>query len=117
MDFPPAWYQACACGRAFSTPQAYTNHERTCRKTKKRFASALTKAKEVWESRKRRKTDAEAPAQETAGPSNLDMVPEPGPDAPFIEEVRFLPLILLPSRNKQLFARVALARRQRSLTT
>jgi hypothetical protein len=117
MDLPPAWCQTCGCGRAFSTPQAYTNHERTCQKTKKRFSSALTKAKEVWASKKRRKTEAEPPAQELAGPSNLDIVPKPVPDAPFIEEVRFLPSMLLPSRNKQLFVRVVLARRQRSLTT
>jgi hypothetical protein len=91
MDLPTAWCQTCACGRAFSAPHAYTNHERTCQRTKKRLASALVKAKELWVSKKRRKTEAKDPIQDVAGPSNLDTDPEPVPDEPVVEEVRFLP--------------------------
>jgi hypothetical protein len=54
MDLPPAWRQVCVCGRTFSVPQAYTFHQRSCQKTKKRLSSALDKAKEVWQSKKRR---------------------------------------------------------------
>jgi hypothetical protein len=57
MDLPPAWSQACACGRTFSVPQAYTCHKRSCQKTKKRLSCALEKAKEVWQAKKRRKTE------------------------------------------------------------
>jgi hypothetical protein len=38
-------------------PQAYTCHKRSCQKTKKRFSSALEKAKEVWQVKKRRKME------------------------------------------------------------
>jgi hypothetical protein len=40
--------------------QAYTYHKRSCQKTKKRLAGALEKAKEVWQTNKRRKTEAKA---------------------------------------------------------
>src|ERR1700733_7406877 len=56
MDSPSAWYQLCACGRTFGVLQAYAYHKNSCQKTKKRLASALEKAKEVWETKKRRKT-------------------------------------------------------------
>jgi hypothetical protein len=57
MELPPAWSQSCICGRTFSVPQAYTCHKRSCQKTKKRFSSALEKAKEVWQVKKRRKME------------------------------------------------------------
>ena len=57
MDLPPAWSQACICGRVFSVPQAFSCHKCSCPKLKKRFSSTLERAKEVWpgQSRKRRK--------------------------------------------------------------
>jgi hypothetical protein len=90
MDLPSTstWSQTCICGRTFLLPQAYTFHKRSCQKTKKRLASALEKAKECWQAKKRQKTEGEA-----FGPSNIDAVPEPDPDevplAP-TQEVRFL---------------------------
>ena len=39
-------------------PQAYTYHKRSCQKTKKRLSGALEKAKEVWQTKKRRKREA-----------------------------------------------------------
>jgi hypothetical protein len=57
MSLSPAWCQVCVCGRTFSVPQAYTFHKRSCQKTKKRLSSALEKAKEVWQAKKRRKTE------------------------------------------------------------
>jgi|ERR1700679_202851 hypothetical protein len=57
MDLSPAWCQVCVCGRTFSVPQAYTFHKRSCQQTKKHLSNALDKAKEVWQSRKRRKVE------------------------------------------------------------
>jgi hypothetical protein len=70
MDLPPAWSQTCVCGRAFSLPQAYTFHQRSCQKTKKRLLGALEKVKDIFQARKRRKV--ESPAHNLvaeAGPS------------------------------------------------
>jgi hypothetical protein len=58
MDLPPAWSQTCVCGRAFSLPQAYTFHQRSCQKTKKRLLGALEKAKDILQARKRRKVES-----------------------------------------------------------
>jgi hypothetical protein len=57
-DLLPAWCQVCVCSRTFSVPQAYTFHKRSCQKTRKRLSSALDKAKEVWQSKKRQKMEA-----------------------------------------------------------
>jgi hypothetical protein len=48
-------FQTCLCGRSFSVPSAFTNHSRTCGKTKKRLSCALEKAKEKWTLRKRQR--------------------------------------------------------------
>jgi hypothetical protein len=73
MDLPPAWSQTCICGRAFSLPQAYTFHQRSCQKTKKRLLGALEKARDILQARKkRRKVESVLPAQDLAaeaGPS------------------------------------------------
>jgi hypothetical protein len=72
MDLPPAWSQTCVCGRAFSLPQAYTFHQRSCQRTKKRLLGALEKAKGILQARKRRKVESVPPAQNPAeaGPSS-----------------------------------------------
>ena len=57
MDSPSAWYQVCAFGHTFSMSQAYSYHKWSCHKTKKQLASALEKAKEVWEMKKHRKVE------------------------------------------------------------
>ena len=44
----------CACGRAFTLQNAFTNHSRTCPRSKKRLSAALESAKEKWTVRKRR---------------------------------------------------------------
>jgi hypothetical protein len=66
MDLPPAWTQTCVCGRAFSVPQAYTFHQRSCQRTKKRLLGALEKVKDVLQARKRRKVDSVPLAQNLA---------------------------------------------------
>jgi hypothetical protein len=66
MDLPPAWSQICVCGRAFSAPQAYTFHQRSCQRTKKRLLGALEKAKDILQARKRRKVESVLLAQNLA---------------------------------------------------
>jgi hypothetical protein len=63
MNSPPAWFETCACGRTFSVPQALTYHKRSCNRTKKRLAVALDKAKDVWQAKKRQKTQEKTAAQ------------------------------------------------------
>ena len=46
----------CSCGRTFAQLNAYTNYHWTCKKRKKYLSSALAKAKEVWDNRKKRHT-------------------------------------------------------------
>ncbi|KAH7904506.1 hypothetical protein BJ138DRAFT_1019068 [Hygrophoropsis aurantiaca] len=56
--FPlPSFVQRCHCGRSFTHENAFTNHARTCSKTKRRVTQALSKAKELWNSRKRRRIE------------------------------------------------------------
>jgi hypothetical protein len=50
-------FEVCCCGRTFTVPQAYTFHKRSCNKTKKRLSSALDKAKDIWQAKKRRKLE------------------------------------------------------------
>ena len=74
MDLPPTWSQTCVCGRAFSVPQAYTFHQRSCQRTKKRLSGALEKVKDILQARKRRKVESVLLAQNLAngaGPSDL----------------------------------------------
>jgi hypothetical protein len=75
MDLPPAWFQTCACGRTFSLPQAYTYHKRGCQRTKKRLSGALERAREVWQAKKRQKTEKHA--SDVLASTNLDVISEP----------------------------------------
>ena len=45
----------CACGRVFTLQNAFTNHTRTCPRSKKHLSAALESAKEKWTVRKRRR--------------------------------------------------------------
>ena len=97
MDLPPAWCQVCVCGRTFSVPQAYTFHKRSCQKTKKRLSSALDKAKEVWQSKKRRKKETmQNPTAENPTVRNVAVEQESN-DVPLMlqHEVRLLMLVQL----------------------
>jgi hypothetical protein len=46
MDRDSAFSQTCFCGRTFGHSGAFSNHQRTCKKSKKRLTFALHKAKE-----------------------------------------------------------------------
>jgi hypothetical protein len=95
MDLPPAWSQTCVCGRAFSLPQAYTFHQRSCQRTKKRLLGALEKAKDILQAKKRRKVESVHPTQNPAaeaGPSSqlVDLAhPKDLPIPVVHSEVRF----------------------------
>jgi hypothetical protein len=95
MDaLPPAWCEICICGRTFALPQAYTYHKRSCQKSKKRLASALERARVVWQAKKRRKIEdkAEKEALALAGPPNImdsELVPNELPNELHPNEVRF----------------------------
>jgi hypothetical protein len=45
----------CFCGRIFEHLNAYGNHRRSCRQTKKRVSDVLDKAKERFAARKKQK--------------------------------------------------------------
>ena len=64
--------ETCICGRTFIQPSALHYHQRSCTKTKKRLAGALSKAKEAWGRKKRRilEPEPEAPSQETVDRDN-----------------------------------------------
>lgn len=47
----------CGCGRYFSHQSALTNHTRSCELSKKRLASALDKAQDVWRKRRKKKEE------------------------------------------------------------
>src|SRR3984885_13505178 len=93
MDLPPAWSQACVCGRIFLVPQAYTCHSHSCPKTKKRLSCTLGKAKEVWEAKKHRKTE-ELTQSEAVGCSSNQNVPAELP----LNDI-FLPAIYLQGQD------------------
>lgn len=46
--------KTCVCGRVFTDLGGFTRHEKSCHKGKKRLASALAKAKEVYIAKKAR---------------------------------------------------------------
>ena len=54
MDLQLAWSNACLCGWTFTSPRGYMYHQRNCSKTKKQLSSALEKAREVHQAKKRR---------------------------------------------------------------
>lgn len=43
----------CYCGRRFQQTNAFSNHQRSCKKAKARLSSALDSAKEKWNQRKK----------------------------------------------------------------
>jgi hypothetical protein len=49
------------CGRSFPTPGALGYHKRSCRPSKKRLQAALSRAKELWEIKKRARITPAAP--------------------------------------------------------
>jgi hypothetical protein len=54
------YHSDCVCGRSFLQPGAFTKHKRTCQSSKKRLASALDKAKQLWKGSKRRRLEIDS---------------------------------------------------------
>ena len=51
-DFDTVFTQTCVCGRTFTGLNAFTQHEKGCVKGKKCLAGALSRAREVYRSKK-----------------------------------------------------------------
>lgn len=49
----------CACGRVFDSDGALNYHRRSCPSNKKRLASALAAARELWTSNKKIKLESD----------------------------------------------------------
>jgi hypothetical protein len=63
----------CLCGREFYQDNAYGNHQRSCKRTKKRLSGALEKAKEIF-------------AQKRQKITHVALAPSPAPTVPFLTE-------------------------------
>lgn len=53
FDFDAALQHECCCGRVFLQTNAYSNHQKSCKKTKTRLFSALSSARDSWHRMKR----------------------------------------------------------------
>lgn len=58
-------YQCC-CGRGFLQPNAFSKHQKSCKKSKTRLSSALDSAKENWNRLKKARLEA----RETLNPAS-----------------------------------------------
>jgi len=56
MNTGDFYHEVCPCGRTFSQQSAYSHHKRTCQKARKRLSTALTAARQMWTTQKRRRT-------------------------------------------------------------
>jgi hypothetical protein len=63
-----------ACRRTFTALHALSNHQRTCKKGKKRLSGILAKAKEVWTTKRRRLNHD---SQDDAAVENINELPNP----------------------------------------
>src|SRR5262245_7327775 len=61
----------CVCGRSFSQLNAFSNHSRSCLKSKKRLSTVLDKAKQQWSSNKRRRLGFDDPPVNQPSTSGL----------------------------------------------
>lgn len=87
---------SCLCGKTFSQQNAFTNHTRSCKSSKKRLASALDLAKDVWQRRKKKKQERLPEAEATVTEvdvGNLPMVIDE-PEAPPVSLIRRVSLML-----------------------
>lgn len=63
-----SFQQECnGCGRTFAHTNAFSNHQRTCKKSKARLSSALASARENWARLKRARISSPEP--------NADLLP------------------------------------------
>ena len=56
----------CCCGRSFSTPAAFKNHSKGCNAHKRRLSSVLTKAQELYETKRWRLSSTQSTSQDEA---------------------------------------------------
>lgn len=63
----------CCCGRTFLQTNAYSNHRKSCKKSKTRLSSALSSARDNWERRKKARI---AEPSEGSHQSDLTSLPQ-----------------------------------------
>lgn|ERR1700722_688063 len=73
-EYSPNSPLLCLCGRTFLQVPAFGNHQRNCAKSKRKLSGALTKAKELWVAKKRRRLEGPEPGVENTQTS----IPIPG---------------------------------------
>jgi hypothetical protein len=71
MELNSEPYRTCSCGRTFSEPGPFIYHQRSCSKSKKQLAGALTLAKQAWADRKRRRVADEGSPEPNDAPLNM----------------------------------------------
>lgn len=110
QDIPPNF--ACNCGRGFQQESAFTRHQKSCIKGKKRLFSALSKAKDLLGSAKRARTrlhdqgSSSHPISADAGPTYpaLDLqVSRNDSDTPGVD------IITTPSATEEIAASAPLS--------
>jgi hypothetical protein len=47
----------CRCGKQFTQENAYSKHQKYCRRTKVQLSGALERAKELWAAKKKKRLD------------------------------------------------------------
>lgn len=73
-------HECPGCGRIFMQTNAFSYHQRSCKKSKARLSSALISARENWARRKRARIIG--PATDSPGQSELELTSLPGALSP-----------------------------------
>ena len=67
------FFQSCSyCGRVYTEAGPFTRHAKLCTKGKKRLASALSKAREIYHSKKRPRLQVPEGESLQEGSSHID---------------------------------------------
>lgn len=73
-------HECPGCGRIFMQTNAFSYHQRSCKKSKARLSSALVSARENWARRKRARISG--PTTGSSGQSDLELTSLPGAPSP-----------------------------------
>lgn len=75
FDSVSALHHECCCGRTFLQTNAYSNHQKSCKKTKTRLSSALSSARDNWQRRKKARITEPNSQQPEVNSSALSYLP------------------------------------------
>lgn len=91
----------CCCGRTFLQTNAFSNHQRSCKKSRTRLSSALESAKENWSRLKKARLQPPVPQSPPSTPSlTVSILASPLPnvsDLPQAASLSTSPPSLVPS--------------------